>query len=235
MCIRDRIDATPINTGVYSYTWNPKNPNVDSNGNESAVYTITQEGNYSVRISDQNTTQFCETIQNFEVIELTKPRIIDVLGASDLFIIGTSSTIEVLTTNNTELNEYRLDNGAWQNDPVFIHVEGGPHEVFVRDTNGCNFEDSREFELILFRPFFTPNADNINDYWKIDDLSNLYQAQIFIYDRYGKLLKQLNPDDIGWDGTYNDKDMPADDYWALIEYSINGSKKRFRSHFSLIR
>ena len=229
------IDAAPTNIGEYSYEWNPKNPDVNFNGGESAIYAITEGGNYSVTIIDESSTQFCETIENLEVIELTRPVIINVLGTAELFINQSSSTIEVITSDNQEFYEYSLDNGLWQTSAVFDNVGGGKHEVFVRDVNGCNFEDSREFEFILFKPFFTPNGDNTNDYWKIDGLSDEYEALIYIYDRFGKLLKQINPNDIGWDGIFNGKNMPSDDYWVLIEYTNDGVRQNYQSHFSLIR
>jgi gliding motility-associated-like protein len=40
----------------------------------------------------------------------------------------------------------------------------------------------------------------------------------YVFDRYGKLLKQLYPNGPGWDGTYNGQPMPADDYWFYISY-----------------
>jgi gliding motility-associated-like protein len=42
-------------------------------------------------------------------------------------------------------------------------------------------------------------------------------AKIFIFDRYGKLLKQLNPYGVGWDGNYNGNSLPSDDYWYTIQ------------------
>ena len=34
-------------------------------------------------------------------------------------------------------------------------------------------------------------------------------STIYIFDRYGKLLKQLSPLGQGWDGTFNGKPLPA--------------------------
>ena len=56
--------------------------------------------------------------------------------------------------------------------------------------------------------------------------------KIYIFDRYGKLLKQINPTGIGWDGTYNGNPLPSSDYWFEVERS-NG--KTYRGHFTLKR
>ncbi|MDE0967330.1 MAG: T9SS type B sorting domain-containing protein, partial [Flavobacteriaceae bacterium] len=61
-----------------------------------------------------------------------------------------------------------------------------------------------------------------------------------IYDRFGKLLKQINPNSPGWNGTFNGENMPADDYWFTIRLDVVFGEdesviKEFSVHFSLIR
>ena len=89
--------------------------------------------------------------------------------------------------------------------------------------------------------FFTPNGDGYNDTWNItapvSPIDYLATAKILIYDRYGKLMKQLNPKGEGWDGTYNGVDMPSDDYWLLVEYTEPNTniRKQYKAHFALKR
>ena len=45
--------------------------------------------------------------------------------------------------------------------------------------------------------------DGINDAWKIKSIASESSYTIDIFDRYGKFIKQLNPDDNSWDGTFN--------------------------------
>ena len=55
---------------------------------------------------------------------------------------------------------------------------------------------------------------------------------IRIFNRYGKLLKELNPLGQGWDGTFSGTNLPADDYW----FQVNLEDGRvFKSHFTLKR
>jgi len=79
--------------------------------------------------------------------------------------------------------------------------------------------------------FFTPNADGYHDTWKVLDRLNEVKL-ISIFDRYGKLLKQLSTSSNGWDGTYNGKLLPSSSYWYLIE---KHDGKVIRGSFSLIR
>jgi gliding motility-associated-like protein len=59
--------------------------------------------------------------------------------------------------------------------------------------------------------------------------------EVSIFDRYGKLIQQIVPYGVGWDGTFNGNALPADDYWFVIHFEENNTAKTFRSHFSLSR
>ena len=59
-----------------------------------------------------------------------------------------------------------------------------------------------------------------------------YKSEIFIFDRFGKLLKQIGTTGAGWDGTFNGQQMPADDYWYAIKFEDGRSAK---GHFTLKR
>ena len=82
--------------------------------------------------------------------------------------------------------------------------------------------------------FFTPNGDGINDRWYLESLDDC-EYQIKIFDRYGKLIGTLTPNNPYWDGTYNGNLMPSNDYWYSVQYLEDSSTKTYRSHFSLKR
>lgn len=124
---------------------------------------------------------------------------------------------------------YALDNGPFQSSNVFVDVPPGTHTVTVIDDYCTNL--SASVTLINYPKFFTPNADGFNDSWNIDGLD----AIIWIFDRYGKLLKQIGTGGSGWDGTYNGQPMPSSDYWFAVDYTENGATKTFRAHFALKR
>ncbi len=84
---------------------------------------------------------------------------------------------------------------------------------------------------LFFPTFFTPNGDGANDSWGplTDQIRNI--KSVHIYDRYGKLLKVLAPEET-WNGEYNGHPMPVDDYWFSAVASNNDV---VRGHFSLLR
>jgi len=86
-------------------------------------------------------------------------------------------------------------------------------------------------EELPFPKFFTPNNDGYNDTWNINPRYLAPNSLIRIFDRYGKLLKELPPN-TAWDGTYIGQEQPSSDYWFVVT-RFNGFE--FKSHFSLKR
>ncbi|WP_052823368.1 T9SS type B sorting domain-containing protein [Neotamlana sedimentorum] len=79
--------------------------------------------------------------------------------------------------------------------------------------------------------YFTPNNDGSHDLWKILDNTNII-SKISIYNKYGKLLKNLSSGNLQWDGTFNGKHLPTDDYWYVINLNTG---EAIRGHFALKR
>ncbi|WDF62472.1 T9SS type B sorting domain-containing protein [Flavobacterium sp. KACC 22763] len=82
-----------------------------------------------------------------------------------------------------------------------------------------------------FPKFFTPNGDGFNDTWTIDPDYLAPNSSIRIFDRYGKLIKELALN-TSWNGTYLGNQLPTSDYWFTVT-RINGTE--YRGHFSLKR
>ncbi len=81
--------------------------------------------------------------------------------------------------------------------------------------------------------FFTPNGDGYNDQWFIKNLDIDYpNAELYIFNRYGKLLKQLSASGNGWDGQIGNNQLPSDDYWFVLKLE-NG--RTIKGHFALKR
>jgi gliding motility-associated-like protein len=131
---------------------------------------------------------------------------------------------------------YQLDDGPFQESPVFEYVSLGTHSITVVDKNGCSAPITRTNVLVINYPkFFTPNNDGSNDTWNIFSLEDQSNFRILIFDRYGKFLKEIKPKSVGWDGMYNGRPMPSNDYWFSVEYAEQNIPKIFKSHFSLKR
>ncbi len=226
---------TGLNIMDYSFVWVETGDPATVLGTNSS-FVSSQAGNYEVLVT--NLTTGCEETGETQVIQSSPP---DVVAIPTTLAFANIHVIEATATGDGEY-EFSLDGGPWvTNNPntnsyTFIDVSLGEHTVFARDINGCG--DSSDTALIMDYPlYFTPNGDGINETWNITGISSQIDAEIFIYDRYGKLLKQLSPTGTGWDGTFNNEPLPTSDYWFTVEYRepIDGVKKELKAHFTLKR
>ena len=156
-----------------------------------------------------------------------------VTTVTDAFTGNATITVTVTQPGSGNL-VYSLDGGAWQDSNVFTNVEAGEHVVAVGDLEGCTYLEDTVL-VIDYMNYFTPNGDGYNDRWNIVGLSTQHNAKIYIFDRYGKLIKQIDPLGEGWDGKFNGQDLPSTDYWFSVDYIENEQQKQFKAHFSLKR
>ncbi|MBX9807635.1 MAG: T9SS type B sorting domain-containing protein, partial [Flavobacteriaceae bacterium] len=199
-------------------------------GGNKPFITTSQIGNYTVKITNTITT--CVNTATTKVSKYAP--YLEVIY-SDAFENPTFITVNVLGVGSGNY-EYKLDNFLYQDSNVFNNVSPGQHLISVQDKDGhCNPAPINAV-IINYPKFFTPNGDGYNETWNIPHLlSTNPNAPIFIYDRYGKLLKEISPSSEGWNGTYNGQPLPASDYWFTVDYDEKDISKIFKSHFSLKR
>lgn len=175
------------------------------------------------------------TVTNTEGCEATKTFIISPSGVATITSIdvqdfsGNQNTVQI---NYTGLGDYHfsLDGNYFQNSPIFTNVEPGEYLVVVKDTNGCGTV-TQEIYVLDYPRFFTPNGDGVNDLWDIKNF-NQPNAKIYIFNRYGKLIKEILPNQKGWDGSSSSSLLPSSDYWFSL-FLENG--RIIKGHFSLKR
>lgn len=144
---------------------------------------------------------------------------------------GGKNSIELITSGTASNLEFSIDGINYQENSLFTDVPKGKYFAYIRNTTNCEFI-SFPFTILDYPTFFTPNGDGINDEWKISDMDKFPKSVVYIFDRYGKLLKQMNVNSVGWNGTLNGLSLPADDYWFRL---ILNDNQIVNGHFSLKR
>ena len=172
--------------------------------------------------------QGCSLIRTITVIASDKA-VIDNIEINDL----TNNNSISITVTGSGVYEYSLDNQTYQSSNTFTNLPSGIYTVYVKDLNGCGITQE-EVSILGIPSFFTPNADGYNDNWNVKGISSTLNSKtiIYIFDRFGKLIKEINPTTTGWDGTFNNQQLPATDYWYTIKLE-NG--KELKGHFALKR
>jgi gliding motility-associated-like protein len=194
------------------------------------TYEATLPGTYQVVVT--NTVTNCEQSDTASVVSVF-PATGVTAEVTDAFTEDATITVTVNPLGTGNLI-YSLDGGAWQESNIFTDVQGGTHEVMVEDTEGCT-NLTIDVLVIDYPKYFTPNGDGIHDTWKIIGLEAKHNAKIYIFDRYGKLMNQMDPLGEGWNGKFNGEDLPSTDYWFTIDYKEKDQQKLFKAHFSLKR
>lgn len=216
-----------LNPANHKFVWKNEAGQIVGNKNN---YTATATGIYSLVAT--NTTTGCESLPAVVAITASEAPVVAYTVNGDF---ADTQSITVKATGQGNNFEYQLDNSTFQDSNVFENVTSGVHQITVRDKYGCGSTTIQAI-AINYPKFFTPNGDGYNETWNISDLTNQPNAVINIFDRYGKLLKQLRPNDYGWDGTFNGNTVASDDYWFTVSYKDeNQMNQEFKAHFALKR
>lgn len=212
------------NPGHYTYLWSTGEVTHDIEINEPGIYTVTVTNGIGCS-KDRTVTVLASNIATIENITVK-----DVSNNNSISTVVSGEGIYEFALfddqNNLVIN--------YQESPVFNNIRAGIYQVYVKDIkNDCGMVH-QSVSVIGFPKVFTPNNDGFNDTWQIYGTSDMFQpnSKIQIFDRYGKLLKELTPLSAGWDGNYNGKQLPNDDYWFFVTLQDG---RIFKDHFSLKR
>lgn len=227
-CLNSFPDTITLSAGVLngspsSFTYDWFRNGTDLNLNTSQI-SVNEVGNYSVTVTHPSG---CSSSRSITV------------EASNIATITNISVQEASNNNSITITisgegdyEYALDNGIYQDSNNFMFLSPGFYTVYVRDKNGCGII-TEESAILGFPKFFTPNGDGDNDTWKPLGISQKNAGmRVLIFDRYGKLLKEIDANDYGWDGQLNGQNLTSTDYWYL---AILTNGKEYRGHFALVR
>lgn len=208
------IDAKISETGM-TYLW--------STGEQTQTIEVSKAAIYTVDIT-RAAPESCTVRKTVTVIEYPEP-IIESITVD-------KTNVTILLKKPAVYYEYSIDGINYQSSNVFQNSPAGLQTASVRDINNCSYV-SENFVVIISPQFFTPNNDNYNDYWEVEGLINYPDAVVSIFNRYGKLITQLNQSKPKWDGTFNNSPLPADDYWFVL--NLGNGNPEVKGHFSLKR
>ncbi|MEP2278776.1 T9SS type B sorting domain-containing protein [Maribacter sp.] len=240
ICTGNEFNVITATDEADGYRWYK----LDERGNETLLSTtaevsIDEEGEYIheayVNIEESGRTFECASSKIFEVKISQIPEIADV----KIQITANSLNYEIFTTT-TGNYEYAIDNkeGPYQDTNRFTNLSLQNHTIYVRDKDGCGLATKfveQDLTVNGFPNFFTPNGDGDNDYWQyippVENTESIIEV-IYIFNQFGSLIQQLSPTSIGWDGTFNNQEMPETDYWYKASF-VN--QQPITGHFSLKR
>lgn len=231
-CLNNFPITQQLNTGLignpsdYTFSW--------SSGQTTENINIDAAGVYNVTVT--NTITGCQKTRTINVEASNIATIQQPIYISDGNLF--QNLVEVFATGEGTY-QYALQNQdgeiiGYQDTGIFYNIPAGIYKLLVKDIKGNCGIVTQDISVVAFPQFFTPNGDNTNEYWQVYGVNEVFQSKstIHIFDRYGKLLAQIDPTGLGWDGTYNGKPMPTNDYWFSVKLEDG---RIYRNNFTLKR
>ena len=191
-------------------------------GSDAGIYVL-------VAISDANCTN--SNLSSTQTIVINAIPNSPIAGTDTLYCTN-ATPIDLLAQGSgsfTWYSDQTLSNILGTNATLVPAMNLGTTNYYVTETiNGCegpasiiviNVEECG----IIIPTAFTPDGDQTNDSWTLQNIDQIYPKNIVsIYNRWGNLIYQSNAGNYEsqpWDGKYNDEELPVGSYYFIIEYN----------------
>jgi gliding motility-associated-like protein len=205
-----------------TYSWTPNVSNTDNAENLAP-------GTYNVTVTNLSG---CTDSDSFTLVEPSPVNItlLDTLGSE---CGEANGFIEISATGGTP--GYTFDWINQNNGPLLAGIDAGTYTVNVIDQNNCTAQLTVSIgctPLIPVEPvqFLSPNNDNTNEFWIIENLELYPDNEVWIFNRWGTLVYYSSPYNNNWGGTNdegNGEVLPAATYYYLID-THKKSQKPFK-------
>ncbi|NGY38145.1 T9SS type B sorting domain-containing protein [Flavobacterium sp. XN-5] len=197
-----------------------------STGATTPSIIVTDPGEYTVTVTNNYGEISCSNSKRFSVIKST----IATISSIETQDWTDKNNVISINVSGAGIYEYSVDGIRYQDNNEFQNLLSGAYNVYVRDKNGCGIV-TEKVNLLMYPKFFTPNGDGHNDTWSIHFSDTEIGLTVQLFDRYGKLIKQLNQNQT-WNGTLNGHELPSTDYWFVV---TKADGKVYKGHFALKR
>lgn len=203
------------NDGGYTYEW--------STGEVlSTVINNLAPGEYFISVAD---TKGCFVNDTAIIIE------------PDLIAIGFEMTpvscrdqidgiIELLVVGGMGGYTYEWSNAT--SSVINDELLGGEYSVTVTDMVGCEMDTTIEVTVLdvacLEIPSaFTPTGDGYNDTWKIKNIELYADCEVYVYNKWGKIVFESRGYSEEWDGSFYTGPLPMATYYYVIKLNFGSN------------
>jgi len=195
----------------YSYQW--------TNNETTELVQFTEPGSYSVLVTDFNG---CENEVSF-TIDPIAPIQVDYIIQEPSCSDNNDGSVEALITGGYAPFAY-----AWGNfteNPINDNIQSGTYSLEVTDAHGCILQTEVIVpqvggSCIKAYSAFSPNGDQNNDYWHIDNIELYPDGLVEVFNRWGDRVystkKYVNAWDGAWQGTHENQPLPSATYYYVI-------------------
>ena len=201
------------------------------------VQNVDQQGEYYVIGSNA----YCADTSNKVFVKFINPQI-ELTADPDVLELGQETKLFV-KTNVDSLYWYSQDLSIEMPVNSVKQFESSPTETVLYEVTGhlgkCEVNDSvwvrviKPFEVPYF---FSPNDDGDNDQWMIINLDAYDRYSIYIYNRWGNLVKKYVNTYVPWTGENEKKEkLPDGTYFYVIEANYLDKVISITGHVTIIK
>ena len=230
VCIGSVVQFTESGDGItsnpVSWSWNLDEGMVSNLQNPNKQFN--DSGMFTISYFFTNAQGCVSDTLSKKIIVYPYPKLI--LGPKINVLEGGSSAIKPKYVFGNNLS-YLWTPPTYLNNntdsiPVTSPLADITYRLNLTGDGGCAVSDTIQIKLLL-SPLvpnaFSPNADGINDYWRIMYLESYPGAVVEVFNRYGQSVFSSTGYSVDWDGTYQSKALPIGTYYYIINPK-NGRK-----------
>lgn len=194
-------------TQPYQYLW--------TNGQVTEDLSNVPVGSYGVAIMDANG---CIALDSVTLIQ-PNPIIVDSMVVQTTCLQLNDGKIFVFVSGGSGVYNYLWSNGGL-NDSI-VNLTPNTYQITVTDGNGCKSIHQYQInennnECITIWNSFSPDGDGTNDVWNIGHIDLYPECTVQIFNRWGAQLFESKGYNQPWNGTWNNKELPAETYYFVI-------------------
>jgi gliding motility-associated-like protein len=243
ICVGDCITLTDtsIGTTIVTYEWDfgaATDPSTSLVQNPTVCFTTVGTFDISLTITSLYGRVSTEiksiTVNALPTVVATLDTIIDLGGDANL--IANTAVIDGiyswLPDEEIECSNCQVTTAS--------PLDSTTYTVYLTDENGCKANSSMVvyvnfIEAVGVPSAFSPNGDGSNDVLFVKGLG-LAAVNLVIYNRYGEVVFETFDQNIGWDGTFKNKnENPGVFTWVLYYDYVTGKKGMIKGNTTLIR
>lgn len=247
VCRGDTVQLTASNllsqyNTIVDYQWTPT-PNILTGQGTDSV-DVLANGDIDFQVIGTNNRGCKDTASAHVNVTFISPAL-SIVAIPDSIFVGQTSQLYA-----TNFLEYTYN---WTPDTTLsaldIHnPEARPRQTttyYLSVTNQyCTHDDSVTVYIkppicdnpVVFVPnAFSPDGDGYNDVLMVNG-NNVNEMIIAIYNRWGQKVFESEDQAMGWDGTFNGKELPPDVYGYYMRCSCDGGGSLFlKGNITLLR
>jgi len=227
ICAGVQVNLFASPGGFSSYNWN-------TGSNDASIFV--SEGEYWVEVisvagcigSDTATVYLVEPIANFVSTPPTTALVNTNVQFTDSTLISPLSPLVNVywdfgdSTTSTDTN------------PIHVYPDTGTYTVtyVVVNEEGCIDTITKQIKIIdkvIIPNVFSPNGDNINDLFVIENLEAFKNVSLRIFNRWGRLLYQSDD----YENTWNGENVTDGTYFYVL-FIPDASTKEYKGTITIL-